>query len=156
MNATDKYQGDKFAKQAPHHARDFAGGWGGMEPPAPPFPDPATKTREFGTRLCVVVCCALDTPNIIAVERFEVRLNETFGGFTRTEATGGWRNPDTGASMVEPVLRYEVSCPAQGLERDDQTIETIATWARDLGRALSQEWVHVTSHYERAHHVKCS
>lgn len=62
-------------------------------------------------------------------------LATTFGGFTATKAFGGWKNPETGAIVVERVIRFEVFTDSDTIEK---TAPDFRAWIKKLGRHLGQ------------------
>jgi hypothetical protein len=123
-----------------------------------------TEDRESGVR-CIVTCIIAHDPDqggAPAFQAFEQWLCETYGGYTRHNVVGGWKHPDTGQVLHEPGTMHLVSFPLDDMwdprAQDDAAakIQAIARRAGLCGLALGQGWVHVTSHREIAHHIRCA
>ena len=69
------------------------------------------------------------------VGRYGPRIADIAGGFTATQATGGWKDND-GQLIVEPVTVFDCSCPT-GIGDDWRDI------ARDIAKDLSQTCVYL-------------
>lgn len=67
------------------------------------------------------------------------QLAAAFGGFTCFQGTGGWVDPSSGDTLVEPVFIYDVAIDS---ERDSPT-DLIARFAIEAGEALDQTSVYV-------------
>jgi hypothetical protein len=121
-----------------------------------------TKDRESGVR-CIVTCIIAHDPGqggAPAFQAFEQWLCETHGGYTRHNVVGGWKHPDTGRVTHEPGAMYQVSFQITKATfaawADEPIVEAIARRAGLCGLALGQEWVHATSAYENAYHIRCT
>ncbi len=114
----------------------------------------ADHARETGARTLVEITIAYGGPTYPErpFKAFEAFLNDTFGGFTRWDVIGGWVSPFA-ETMTEDAVRYSVS--VIGALPVVASIEAIASAAAMAGRALGQDWVHITSRPEWAHHIEC-
>ena len=122
-----------------------------------PAETPKIVRRESGPRdeiVCVLplqVCREdpLGGPSVTcrhAHETLRGRLCEIAGGFTASDVTGYWKDPETGQVEAEPGLRYSVSFP-----RDAHAIMTGFALEEAFiacAAATGQKWVHLEWHGE--------
>lgn len=117
------------------------------------LPHPATegenKTQETGTR--TLVRCNMPVRDGIEecriVNDAERQLAERFGGFTRLPMQGTWLDTQ-GNVVTEHGFVYEVS-----VHSPQDRYSAIEAF-KSLGRALGEEWTHITTALETAHHTK--
>jgi hypothetical protein len=105
--------------------------------------------REFGGRVLVraILPGHLNEARKVALYNLERRLARLYGGFTSYTGRGGWYDKAGAYDIVEPVRIYEVSV---GVGRGQEVIAEF----EHAGRATGQEWTHITTARETAHHVK--
>lgn len=109
--------------------------------------------RESGERVLVrcnlpadMSDCKLRNSKVGPLYDLEVALCALAGGFTVWEGRGGW--VDSARNMLfEPVRIYECSVPPG---RQDSIIGAFEA----CGVALGEQWTHITTSIETAHHVK--
>lgn len=105
-----------------------------------------SKREEHGTRTLVRCNLPYDSASHDAHAILANELVLLAGGFTSYVATGAWRN-ERGETELENVHIYEVSCLAE-------TVAQVRRAFENAGRASGQEWTHITTSEERAHHIK--
>jgi hypothetical protein len=64
-----------------------------------------------------------------AVAELDEMLGTTFGGYTATDATGGWRNPASGLVEQEPVRVYTISFANHAMF-DERALNVVIDWIK--------------------------
>ena len=82
------------------------------------------------------------------VYQYGKAIADIAGGFTATQATGGWIGPD-GSLVVEPVTVFDISCPSpadntpESLADAEQPIVKLRLLAKRIASDLKQDCVYL-------------
>jgi hypothetical protein len=80
--------------------------------------------------------------------RLEKRLCDVFGGFTSVSMRGGWNCPDTGRTMIEAGIVYDVSFEAGRMDLADMASRIY----QHAGYQIGEDMVHIERSVFVAHH----
>jgi len=94
--------------------------------------------------------------NLAAIREIESRIVSAFGGFTKVVGFGYWRGPH--GTDAEPVLVYDIACPAFDASEPDRawlgSEIALREIARDAARDLEQACVYVRMPYGDVHLIR--
>lgn len=108
-----------------------------------------SKCFEYGKRFLVRCNLPYTSEMQQAHDILQSELVMLAGGFTSYGGSGAWRN-GKGKIEIENLCIYEVSV------RDTVLANQVIEAFRNCGRATGQDWTHITTNEERAHHTQTS
>lgn len=75
---------------------------------------------------------------VYPVKRYGPDIADIAGGFTATQATGGWKD-STGMLVVEPVTVFDCSCEHDIVSLERGLVDCATLRFRDLAKRIAKE-----------------